>query len=542
MTIHVAIYARHSTDKQTHSTKDQISRCQEYCRKAEYEVVQIFQDEAVSGASVVNRPGVSDLIDASLAGYFNRVVSEDLSRISRDQGDMANFYRKLCYLDIKLETVAEGEINELHIGLKGTMNALYLKDLADKTRRGMIAAVLKGSIPGGRTYGYDLVHRLDDRQELIKGLRRINPEQADTVRWIFNQYARGSTLRQICTALNRQKIPSPKGGTWGNSTLIGQAARKTGILRQTLYKGIVTFGRMTYRKNPDTALRQSFMCPESEWIYVPVPELAIIDENLFDHVQDLIEQRSSLRKQKRLLNEVLDQPDKPKTIEKRELQTKKRQAAKRRSKGRRVNLYVFSGKLWCAEHDAVISVIRKRVYGCPDQPCVHRYTKHEVLMHSALDAMKRMSADQLKTAIKEQRRNRDALEAALSTKEGELESARQAIRNIYDALTQRPMTPETVKYLDECEANILKIQHDIGKLKKQHAPIAKIPDDEAEDVLNAFHKAIEPLLTDSDNQKTIKEVFPWFNRFTVAPDMTITIDYNWPNLFAALRTAKTQAA
>ena len=43
----------------------------------------------------------------------------------------------------------EGIVNELHIGLKGTMNALYLKDLADKTRRGMIAAVLKGSVPGG---------------------------------------------------------------------------------------------------------------------------------------------------------------------------------------------------------------------------------------------------------------------------------------------------------------------------------------------------------------------------------------------------------
>jgi hypothetical protein len=33
-------------------------------------------------------------------------------------------------------TIAEGEIGELHVGLKGTMNALFLKDLAQKTRRG----------------------------------------------------------------------------------------------------------------------------------------------------------------------------------------------------------------------------------------------------------------------------------------------------------------------------------------------------------------------------------------------------------------------
>ena len=33
-------------------------------------------------------------------------------------------------------SLSEGEISPLHVGLKGTMNALFLKDLADKVRRG----------------------------------------------------------------------------------------------------------------------------------------------------------------------------------------------------------------------------------------------------------------------------------------------------------------------------------------------------------------------------------------------------------------------
>src|SRR3546814_4703193 len=98
-----------------------------------------------------NRPGIRGLIETALDGGFVRIITEDLSRLSRDQGDIAHFYKKLMFLGIGLETIAEGEISELHIGLKGTMNALYLKDLADKTRRGMIAAVLNGAIPGGRT-------------------------------------------------------------------------------------------------------------------------------------------------------------------------------------------------------------------------------------------------------------------------------------------------------------------------------------------------------------------------------------------------------
>jgi len=37
---------------------------------------------------------------------------------------------------VNIVTLAEGDITHLHIDLKGTMNALFLKELAEKTRRG----------------------------------------------------------------------------------------------------------------------------------------------------------------------------------------------------------------------------------------------------------------------------------------------------------------------------------------------------------------------------------------------------------------------
>src|SRR5258708_12014806 len=46
-------------------------------------------------------------------------------------------------------TVAEGPINELHVGLKGTMNALFLKDLGQKVRRGLEGRVREGRAGGG---------------------------------------------------------------------------------------------------------------------------------------------------------------------------------------------------------------------------------------------------------------------------------------------------------------------------------------------------------------------------------------------------------
>ena len=55
---------------------------------------------------------------------------------------------------MNIVTLAEGDITHLHVGLKGTMNALFLKDLADKTRRGLRGRVELGKSGGGLCYGY----------------------------------------------------------------------------------------------------------------------------------------------------------------------------------------------------------------------------------------------------------------------------------------------------------------------------------------------------------------------------------------------------
>jgi hypothetical protein len=65
--------------------------------------------------------------------------------LSRDQEDVAARYKLLSFASVKLVTLSECVINELHVGLKGTMNALFRKDLAQKGRRGLEARA-QGSI------------------------------------------------------------------------------------------------------------------------------------------------------------------------------------------------------------------------------------------------------------------------------------------------------------------------------------------------------------------------------------------------------------
>ncbi len=188
------------------------------------------------------------LMDAARARDFDVVIAEALDRISRDQEDVAAIFKRLTHADVKLITLTEGEINELHVGLKGTMNALFLKDLAEKTRRGQRGRVEAGRIPGGNSYGYRMIRRIAEDGNLIRGEREIHPGEAAVVRQIFEDYASGQPPRAIAASLNRQGILSPRGGLWNASTINGSRQRKNGILNNELYIGRITYNRQRFVK------------------------------------------------------------------------------------------------------------------------------------------------------------------------------------------------------------------------------------------------------------------------------------------------------
>ena len=171
----VALYARYSSDSQSAtSIEDQFRLCRERAEREEWKIVGTYQDAAISGASVVLRPGVQALLQDAQRSAFDLVLAEALDRVSRDQADVATLFKHLRFAGVEIVTLAEGEISELHVGLKGTMNALFLKDLAAKTHRGIRGRVEKGKSGGGLCYGYDVVKRVNREGEPIRGERRKN--------------------------------------------------------------------------------------------------------------------------------------------------------------------------------------------------------------------------------------------------------------------------------------------------------------------------------------------------------------------------------
>src|SRR5688500_10082983 len=99
---------------------------------------------------------------------FDVVLAESLDRFSRDQEDTAGLFKRLTFAGVNIVTLAEGDITHLHIGFKGTMNALFLKDLAEKTHRGLRGRSRTGRPVVALANGYRVVRTLN-----IFGGRRL---------------------------------------------------------------------------------------------------------------------------------------------------------------------------------------------------------------------------------------------------------------------------------------------------------------------------------------------------------------------------------
>src|SRR6267143_2873533 len=164
----VALYARYSSDNQRDaSIEDQVRICREKAEREKWTIVSIYKDAGISGASMILRPGIQTLLQDAQRQQFDVVLAEALDRISRDQADAATLFKHLRFAGVPIITLAEGEISELHVGLQGTMNALFLKDLAAKTHRGLRGRVEKGKSGGGLCY--DVVKRIDSEGEPVRG-------------------------------------------------------------------------------------------------------------------------------------------------------------------------------------------------------------------------------------------------------------------------------------------------------------------------------------------------------------------------------------
>ncbi len=91
--------------------------CAERAEREGWKIAGAYKYSAVSGSSVILRPGVQALLEDAALGKFDVVLAEALGRVSRDQADVAVLYKHLRFAGVGIFTLTEGEIDEFHVGL-----------------------------------------------------------------------------------------------------------------------------------------------------------------------------------------------------------------------------------------------------------------------------------------------------------------------------------------------------------------------------------------------------------------------------------------
>ena len=430
-----AVYARFSSNNQRDaSIDDQVHNCRARIENEHWALAGTYSDRAISGATLL-RPGYQAMLEHARRGAFDIIVAEALDRLSRDQEDIAALFKLLCFLGIKLVTLAEGEITELHVGLKGTMNALFLKDLAQKTRRGLAGRVRDGKSGGGRAYGYEVALGYDAAGEVMRGELAINPGQATVIRRIYDDYVGGRSPRAIAIALNKEDVIGPSGKGWTASTIIGNRKRGTGILNNHLYVGRRIWNRLTYRRDPATRKRISQPNPPDDWIISEVPELRIIEDDLWAIAQALQEQRS-----RETRADIKRDPD----------------WRLRRPK------HLFSGLIKCAACGGGMTLISRVYYGCATNrnkgTCDNRLTlRLDRLEEAVLGGLQErlLTPELTKSFVQEYTREFNRLQAEASAnsvaKGQRLAVVDRQIANIVDTIAAGEASPALLQRLGELE-------------------------------------------------------------------------------------------
>ena len=280
----VAAYARVSTDHedQLNSYEAQCDYYSNYIRKRDdWEFAGIYADEGISGTSTKKREKFNQMVKDAMAGRIELIVTKSVSRFARNTVDSLTTIRELK--DHGVEVYFEKE-NIWTFDGKGELLLSIMSSLAQEESRSISQNVTWGwrkRFADGKvvmTFGSFLGY---DRGE--DGKPVINPEQAEIIRYIYGEFLAGLSYYAIAQKLMSLGIPSPRGKeVWGGSTV-------KSILTNEKYKGCAllqksyTADYLTKKKVKNTGAVPMY--------YVEDSHPAIIEPDVFDHVQDLIVER-----------------------------------------------------------------------------------------------------------------------------------------------------------------------------------------------------------------------------------------------------------
>ena len=218
----VAVYARVSTDdpNQTSSYELQKNHYEDMVnRRANWDLVDIYADEGISGTSLQHRDSFIRMIDDCRAGKIDLIVTKSVSRFARNIIDCIGYVRQLKAADPPIGVFFETE-NIFTLDENSEMSLSFIATLAQEESHTK-SEIMNASVEMRFKRGIFLTPVLLGYDHDEDGNLVINEEEAKTVRLIFFSYLYGYSSQQIADALTELERYTKKGNqTWSASSVL----------------------------------------------------------------------------------------------------------------------------------------------------------------------------------------------------------------------------------------------------------------------------------------------------------------------------------
>ena len=283
-----AIYTRKSTEHglelEFNSLDAQREACEAYIKSQMHEgwkaLPARYDDPAYSGGNL-DRPALQKLLVDIDAGHVDVVVVYKIDRLTRSLSDFAKLVEAFDKKSISFVAVTQQFNTTTSMG-RLTLNVLlsfaqFERELSSERVRDKVAALRKkGKWTGGSVpLGYDT----KDKKLIVKC------DEANTVRMIFTRYLVLKSFKKLIDELNAKDIVTKKRATAGE--VMGGVP--------------FTYGPLSYLLKNRTYLGETGH--KDRWY--PGEHEAIIDQILFNSVQDLLKSNAITRHHQRSDNQSL---------------------------------------------------------------------------------------------------------------------------------------------------------------------------------------------------------------------------------------------
>jgi len=262
------VYCRVSTEEQSrpehHSLKFQEEHARTYAKQKGWRVAKCRKD--VGSGKDDDRQYYQELLADIESGAIDVIVTYRLDRLSRNVRDVYDFLQRTGEANIGFVSTSESfdtttAMGRAMLGVAAAFAQLTREMMGENVRNGLVRRAQSGKYTGATgnpRFGYTYSREED---KLL-----VEPKQAEVVRKAFELCGVHKwSLGKIGRYLNGEGYRTKRGRQWTTGVLAN-------LLRSSLYVGKVTYGGEEYDGQHDP----------------------IVDQELFDEVQRLLEERKKM--------------------------------------------------------------------------------------------------------------------------------------------------------------------------------------------------------------------------------------------------------